>query len=188
MLLACAATGGSTDPEDLVCVSVADTALGSDERTPNGYTAADAGALVTPFDGPIRWTSHPESALHLLPVVDLGTARFVDYEVPDDTGTVVPDLGCADEVVMDGTLALRTDDGLLDEQWSVQFGSTNGTTTRVVLRVDPDDLGGAYVPDGGSDAWSLLVNPAWTTTAASGALILEPRDDPSVGYVTVAGW
>lgn len=193
VLLLFAGCGPPSDPEAaaaLLCEVVSDTSLGPDERTPGGWTAAAAMALATPYDGPLRWTAHPESTIRVTPLPDVATARFLDLELVAEADGVVPTLGCADTVVVAGTLDVTSDDGFLAEHWPASFTSVTGSTTATVVTVDPGELAGTFVvtevdPDA-ADGAALRVNPVWTTTAASGAILLGPDD--SASYVSVARW
>lgn len=179
-----------SDVVPLACEVRAETPLGADELTPAGFSAADVAARVVPVTGPFYWTAHPEGVVHVEPTVDLGSARFLDRIPPTDAGAYVPDLNCAGEIVVDGTLGLRTEEGFLDEVAAMALHSADGLVVSAEILLDPDDLVGSYVVTERSPSAQarLLVNPVWTLSAASGEVLLADGEGAATAFVAVGSW
>lgn len=202
LLVACDA-GGQSGEENVAwgCEVVSETPIAADEVTPDGLTAQDAAALVTPFSGPLTWVEHPATTLDLTPTVDVGSARFVDYELPEVGEGPEPALECVDTIEMDADLAFVTADGLLDELWSIVLVARDASTTDADAEIDPAALAGTYtvteVDPADYDVVRMFVNPVWTSTAVSGRLTgqaettgdaSDPDSTASATFFDIAIW
>jgi hypothetical protein len=181
-LVACEPTDQEPDPgnggqfgeeTDSGCQVLEELAIGLDDITDLGFSAQD---MLDVADGDhsadLTWADGAAAALSL-GVSGATNPRVLDYEYVSDGSGAEPAMDCTDGVAVDLTLAVVTDDGLLDESFAVTLVQWEGEQFPT-LNVDLDDLSGTldawdFATESFDEVWADL-SIAFETTGVSGEI------------------
>jgi hypothetical protein len=144
-------TGAEASDNMPYCEEEATALASADEVTAIGVSGADLLGRLPPEGGAAgvaRWANGAEASATTVSVaVDLATLSFIDAEAvyPDDGGPT-PAIGveCPDAVAVDAVVSIVSDDGLLNESWSVQLRMTDAAAgASFFTQLEADGFGGS---------------------------------------------
>lgn len=161
--------GGGRDPDDAegngdlatggFCEAGEMTALGLNEDSPLGFSAADILAFSAgTHEAAIRWnpqlpgvTLSPESGEQeiTITVTASGEPRFVQPKPPENNGAEdllidIEGSGCASWVEIDVDVTVETSGGALDESFEGLLRAQSPLTSSIFYGPEPDELGGEF--------------------------------------------
>lgn len=178
-LSACAPSGGGqVGEENFACLSVEDTVLDPSQESPLGFAAEQIlSAISGTHQLPLTWADGGATSL-TLELSSAGAITFQDREwVDSETGTEAPqEIGledCEDVVEIEMLLGLQTDDGGLNESWSVRVLATsanNATTTYAFDAVTGSLDIASYALEQDVDAVSAYVDVEFVSGVPSGSI------------------
>lgn len=176
--------GGQSGEETITCGAVDSLELADDEASALGFGRAEVAALTEgTHAGTLSYQAGGSSDLTL--AVTLGSARWLDMEwVDSGTGELAEpatDMGCADLVEVDATIAFQTADGAFDETWDTALDAPMASEADFWMDLDLAALGGSftYTPDDDYDAVTTYVQGSFDDSGAHGAI--EGQGEQSEG-------
>lgn len=182
-LSACAPSdGGQVGEETIGCLPVDTQALALDETSPIGFSPMQVLELV---DGshaaPLRWANGSETVL-TTSFSYASEANYQDREWIDDSTLGGPqpepapaDLGdCPDIVELSMTVTMQTDDGALNESWTIALQAVSADSSGFYR--DIDGVQGtldidSYAPAGDFDSKHAFLNFSITAAGVSGEIV-----------------
>jgi hypothetical protein len=179
LLAACGLLGGQTGQEsksvgEAPCaggtVKVADT----DDRA-IGASALDViDTLRGPLRAPLTWTKKQTS-----------TQVAIELDYAGDAARVHTDaLDCTNRLALEVTLAIKTDDGLLDEHVPATLLATAPDAATLEVAIPLSELNGTYDAsevDGGT-AGAVRIEVEWSSATTHGSVHVTPTNEPAATW------
>jgi hypothetical protein len=157
------------------CKAVSQTPLSGTELSPLGFSADDVARLVVETSAPLVWADGSGTTNLLVQPTAEGAAEYVEYEVVlGDTDGREAAVWCPNLVERPYRLVVQTEDGALDEIWSVRLVSDTVDSARAWF--EPEGFAGSLDPwsfarpENGFDAVSVSIALAWSTEGLGGSI------------------
>jgi len=176
--------GGQSGEETITCGAIDSVDLADDEPSALGFGRTEI-ALLTEGTHAATLSYQAGGSTDLTLDVTLGAARWLDMEwVDSGTGEraeATAEIGCADVVEVDATLAFHTADGAFDELWDTPLDAPMASEADFWMDLDLDALGGsfAYSPDEDYDAVTAYALGSFDDSGAHGSI--EGQGEKSEG-------
>jgi tetratricopeptide (TPR) repeat protein len=163
------------------------TVIGPTDDPGLGFTAQDVlGNILGNYPDTLQWSAAEGPAYYVMPDTAVGVSidvsfaagevRYVDAN-PSPTCDGACDESCTSRLEIDGTFALASEDGVLDESWSAVFTATAATEASFYVTFDPDQTQGTL----SSESFVLADGSPIDTLIASGSI----REGSTSGSIAV---